>query len=72
MTHKVLREEAYGNVTVAVFRDLSVAAKCLHHLIISDYNLALFSCGMNISSTSIDTSSYNLVQLDIDIIEKTK
>ena len=47
MTHKVLREEAYGNVTVAVFRDLSVAAKCLHHLIISDYNLALFSCGMN-------------------------
>ena len=50
MTHQILGEGAYGNVTVAVFRGLRVAAKCLHHLIISDYNLALFSREMDIAS----------------------
>ena len=50
MTHEILGEGAYGNVTVAVFRGLRVAAKCLHHLIISDYNLALFSREMDIAS----------------------
>ena len=50
MTHEILGEGSYGNVTVAVFRGLRVAAKCLHHLIISDYNLALFSREMDIAS----------------------
>ena len=50
MTDEILGEGAYGNVTVAVFRGLKVAAKCLHHLIISDYNLALFSREMDIAS----------------------
>ena len=50
MTDEILGEGAYGNVTVAVFRGLRVAAKCLHHLIISDYNLALFSREMDIAS----------------------
>ena len=50
MTDEVLGSGAYGNVTVAVFRGLRVAAKCLHHLIISDYNLALFSREMDIAS----------------------
>ena len=50
MTDEILGEGAYGNVTVAVFRGLRVAAKCLHHIIISDYNLALFSREMDIAS----------------------
>ena len=50
MTREILGEGSYGNVTVAVFRGLRVAAKCLHHLIISDYNLALFSREMDIAS----------------------
>ena len=50
MTDEILGEGSYGNVTVAVFRGLRVAAKCLHHLIISDYNLALFSREMDIAS----------------------
>ena len=48
MTHQILG--AYGNVTVAIFRGLKVAAKCLHHLIISDHNLTLFSREMDIAS----------------------
>ena len=50
MTREILGEGAYGNVTVAVFRGLRVAAKCLHHLIVSEYNLALFSREMDIAS----------------------
>ena len=50
MTHQILGEGAYGNVTVAVFRGLRVAVKCLHHLIVSEYNLALFSREMDIAS----------------------
>ena len=50
MTDEILGEGSYGNVTVAVFRGLRVAAKRLHHFIISHYNLALFSREMDIAS----------------------
>ena len=50
MTQEVLGQGAYGNVKVGIFRGLRVAVKSLHNLIISDYNLALFSREMDIAS----------------------
>jgi serine/threonine protein kinase len=50
LTDQVLGEGAYGNVRVAIFRGLRIAGKCLHNLIISEYNLALFSREMDIAS----------------------
>ena len=50
MTQEVLGNGAYGKVKVAVFRDLRVAAKTLHGIIISDYTRDLFSREMEIAS----------------------
>ena len=50
MTEEVLGKGSYGKVTVGVFRGLRVAVKSLHNIIISDYNLELFSREMNIAS----------------------
>ena len=50
MTEEVLGRGSYGKVTVGVFRGLRVAVKSLHNIIISDYNLELFSREMNIAS----------------------
>ena len=50
MTEKLLGSGAYGEVRVALFRGLKVAAKCLHNIIISDYNLRIFSREMTIAS----------------------
>ena len=50
MTNEKLGGGAYGEVKVAVFRGSRVAAKCLHHLIISDYNKGVFTREMEISS----------------------
>ena len=50
MTEEVLGSGSYGEVTVGVFRGLRVAVKSLHNIIISDYNLELFSREMNIAS----------------------
>ena len=50
MTQEVLGGGAYGEVKVAVFRGLRVAAKSLHGVIISDYNQDVFYREMDIAS----------------------
>ena len=50
LTKEKLGEGSYANVEVGIFRGLRVAVKSLHTIIISDYNLALFSREMNIAS----------------------
>ena len=42
---------SYGSVKVAVFRGTRVAAKCMHKLILSDYNKELFIKEMNMSAS---------------------
>ena len=50
MTQEVLGGGAYGEVKVAVFRGLRVAAKSLHSVIISEYNQDVFYRDMDIAS----------------------
>ena len=50
MTDKVLGRGGWGEVRVAHFHGLDVAAKVLHDTIISDYNVSLFAREMNIAS----------------------
>ena len=50
MTDKVLGRGGWGEVRVANFHGLDVAAKVLHDTIISDYNVSLFAREMNIAS----------------------
>ena len=50
MTEVVLGKGGWGEVKVAHFRGLKVAAKCLHEVIISPYNISAFSREMNIAS----------------------
>ena len=50
LTHEKLGGGAYGEVRVAIFRGTRVAAKCLHQLIVSDYNRGVFIREMEISS----------------------
>ena len=50
LTHEKLGGGAYGEVRVAIFRGTRVAAKCLHQLIVSDYNRGVFTREMEISS----------------------
>ena len=50
MTRRVLGRGGWGEVRVASFHGLEVAAKVLHDTIISEYNLSLFSREMNIAS----------------------
>ncbi|XP_019852406.1 PREDICTED: uncharacterized protein LOC109582195 [Amphimedon queenslandica] len=50
LTKEELGRGSYAVVTVGIFRGLRVAVKSLHTIIISDYNLALFSREMNIAS----------------------
>ena len=50
MTDKVLGRGGWGEVRVAHFHGLDVAAKVLHDAIISDYNVSLFAREMNIAS----------------------
>ena len=50
MTQEVLGSGAYGEVKVAIFRGLRVAAKSLHGIIISDYNQDVFYREMDIAS----------------------
>ena len=49
-TQVVLGKGGWGEVKVAHFRSLKVAAKCLHEVIISPYNMSAFSREMNIAS----------------------
>ena len=50
LTNEKLGGGAYGEVRVAIFRGTRVAAKCLHQLIVSDYNRGVFTREMEISS----------------------
>ncbi|XP_019859375.1 PREDICTED: probable serine/threonine-protein kinase DDB_G0271682 [Amphimedon queenslandica] len=50
LTKEKLGSGSYAVVTVGIFRGLRVAVKSLHKIIISDYNLALFSREMSIAS----------------------
>ena len=51
LTAQELGRGGWAVVRVAKFRGLRVAAKCLHSLIISDYNRHLFTREMNIAAT---------------------
>ena len=42
LTNEIIGGGAYGEVRVAIFRGTRVAAKCLHQLIVSDYNRGVF------------------------------
>ena len=50
MTQEVVGRGGWGEVRVGIFRGTRVAIKCLHELILSQYNLALFSREMDIAS----------------------
>ena len=50
ITEVVLGKGGWGEVKVAHFRGLKVAAKCLHEVIISPYNISAFTREMNIAS----------------------
>ena len=50
MTQEVLGEGGWGEVRVAKFRGLRVAAKCLHDIIFSPYNLKLFTREMEMAA----------------------
>lgn len=50
LTSENLGEGGWANVKVAVFRGQRVAAKCLHHQIISAHNIRLFTREMNIAA----------------------
>ena len=50
MTEEVIGIGGWGEVKVGVFRGTRVAVKCLHQLILSQFNLALFSREMDIAS----------------------
>ena len=50
LTAELLGSGAYGEVRVAMFRGAKFAAKILHSVIISDYNLRTFSREMTIAS----------------------
>ena len=50
MTERILGKGGYGEVKVAMFRGLEVAAKCLHNVILSPYNLRVFTREMEIAA----------------------
>ena len=50
LTKEELGRGSYAVVTVGIFRGLRVAVKSLHTVIISDYNLGIFSREMSIAS----------------------
>ena len=50
MTEEVLGKGGWGEVKVATFRGLRVAAKCLHEVILSPYNISVFTREMEIAA----------------------
>ena len=50
MTEEVLGKGGWGEVKVAKFRGLRVAAKCLHEVILSPYNKSVFTREMEIAA----------------------
>ena len=50
MTEEILGKGGWGEVKVAKFRGIRVAAKCLHEVILSPYNISVFTREMEISA----------------------
>ena len=50
MTKEILGKGSWGEVKVAKFRGLRVAAKCLHDIIMSPYNISVFTREMEIAA----------------------
>ena len=50
MTEEILGKGGWGEVKVAKFRCLRVAAKCLHEVILSPYNISVFTREMEIAA----------------------
>ena len=50
ITKEVIGKGSWGEVKVAKFRGLRVAAKCLHELIMSPYNISVFTREMEIAA----------------------
>ena len=50
MSEEVLGKGGWGEVKVAKFRGLRVAAKCLHEVILSPYNISVFTREMEIAA----------------------
>ena len=50
ITQESIGKGGWGEVKVAIFRGTRVAAKSLHEIIVSDYNMSIFSREMDISS----------------------
>ena len=50
ITEEVLGKGGWGEVKVAKFRGLRVAAKCLHEVILSSYNISVFTREMEIAA----------------------
>ena len=50
MSEDVLGKGGWGEVKVAKFRGLRVAAKCLHEVILSSYNISVFTREMEIAA----------------------
>ena len=50
MTVEVLGKGGWGEVKVAIFRGVRVAAKCLHEIFLSPYNISVFSREMEIAA----------------------
>ena len=51
LTKEEIGAGSYGNVRVAMFRGTRVAAKCMHKIILSDYNKQKFIREMNMSAS---------------------
>lgn len=50
VTSEIVGTGGWGQVKVAKFRGLRIAAKCLHQVILSEYNLRMFTREMNIAA----------------------
>ena len=50
MTEEILGKGGWGEVKIAKFRGLRVAAKCLHEVILSQYNISIFTREMEIAA----------------------
>ena len=50
MTEEILGKGGWGEVKVAKFRGLRIAAKCLHEVILSPYNISVYTREMEIAT----------------------
>ena len=50
LTDEIVGKGAWGVVKIANFRGIKVAAKCLHNIVLSEYNMQIFTREMEISA----------------------